>query len=284
MQTRSCPVFFSMLMLTALLLSGGRGATAQAHSAPLELLQSGHIAVQVHVNGQGPFRLILDTGSPLTFISTRMARELSLLPPQSSKSAKPAPPSGLAGLAGLSMGGQVVLKSLAVGDTELKNLNALILDHPIVEALGGFVGRLDGIVGFSFFARFHTTIDYLNARVSFEPVDYTPQDIMTGMMSMLFGGAKKTRVIAPNTLWGLTVAATPQDTGVTVSQVYPSSAAAKAGFHPGDRITLLDDRWTDTLNDLYEAAALIAPTQPVVVKAVRGDKEILLTVYPRPGI
>jgi len=277
MHTPRRPLLFALLLFAALLLcGGGQSACAQSHSAPLELLPSGHIAVQVHINGQGPFRLILDTGSPLTFISLRTARQLGLLPPQQSKPAQQA--------GGLAMGGQAVLKSLAVGDTEIKNLNALILDHPIVEALGGFVGRLDGIVGFSFFARFHTTLDYLNARVTFEPVDYTPQDVMTGMMSRLFGGAQKARVIAPRSLWGLAVAPTPQNDGVTVNRVYLSSAAAAAGFQPGDRITLLDDRWTDTVSDLFEAAALTVPNQPAIVKVVRGDKEILLTVRPIPGI
>ncbi len=264
-----------LVLFLTLLLFPGREADAQAHSAPMEVLSTGHIAVQVRVNGKGPFRLILDTGSPLTFISTGTARELGLLPPQQGK---PAP------IGGLALGGQVVLKSLAVGDTEIHDLNALILDHPIVQALGGVEGRLDGIVGFSFFARFRTTIDYLNGRVTFEPVDYVPQDIMNGLMNRLMSGAQKARVIAPRSLWGLTVAATPQNDGVTVNQVYLSSPAAAAGFQPGDRITILDDRWTDTVNDLYEAASLVAPNQPVVVKVRRAEKEVLLTVRPRPGI
>lgn len=275
MRTRHRPLLLLMTLLVAFLLCGSLPAGAQAHTAPLELLRSGHIAVQVRVNGQGPFRLILDTGSPLTFISTHAARQLGLLPAQQGAPAQPG---------GLAIGGQVTLKTLAVGDTEIKSLDALILDHPIVEALGGLVGRLDGIVGFSFFARFHTTIDYLTERVTFEPVDYTPQDVMTGLMSRLFGGAQKARVIAPRSLWGLTVASTPQNNGVEVKWVYPSSAAAEAGFRVGDRILILDDRWTDTINDLYEAASLIAADQPVVVKILRGDKEALLTVRPRPGI
>ena len=274
MRTQSCTLLFFAILLMALHLSGGLTAGAQSHTAPMELLRTGHIAVQVRVNGQGPFRLILDTGSPLTFISLRTARQLGLIPPRQGSASKP----GM-----LAIGGQVVLKSLSVGDTEIKNLSALILDHPIVEALGGMEGRLDGIVGFSFFARFHTTIDYLNSRVAFVPVDYMPQDIMTGMMNSLFGGAKKARVIAPPSLWGLTIAPSPPNDGVLVTQVYSDSAAAAAGFQPGDRITLLDDRWTDTVNDLYEAASLVTPNQPVVVKVVRGSKEFLLTVRPRPG-
>ena len=262
-------------LLAALLLASGFRAAAQSYTAPMELLRTGHIAVQVRVNGQGPFRLILDTGSPLTFISMRSARQLGLIPPRQGSASKP----GM-----LAIGGQVVLKSLSVGSAEIKSLDALILDHPIVEALGGLEGRLDGIVGFSFFARFHTTIDYLNSRVTFAPVEYTPQDVMNGMMSRLFGGPKKARVIAPSSLWGLAVAPSVPGDGVLVTRIYPDSAAATAGFQPGDRITILDDRWTDTVNDLYEAASLIVPSLPVVVKVVRSGKETLLTVRPMPGI
>jgi len=278
MRTRQRPLLLILALFAAFLLSGGSLAGAQSHSAPLELLASGHIAIQVRLNGQGPFRMILDTGAPVTFISTRVARELKIIPPASEQN-KPAPTA-------LGFGGQTVLKSLAVGDTEQKDMPALILDHPIVEALGGVFGRLDGIVGFSFFSRFDTTIDYLDARVSFEPVDYKPEDIMAGMMSRLMKGmgAQKARVIAPRALWGLAVTASPQNDGVVVSQVYARSAAAAAGFRPGDHITILDDRWTDTVNDLYEAAALALPNQPVVVKVLRSDKEVLLTVRPRPGL
>lgn len=266
---------FSLFVFWIALLSGSLPAPAQEHSAPLEVLRSGHIAVQVRVNGKGPFRLILDTGSPVTFITPRAAREAGVIAPAEEK--EPQTP------AALMMGGQTTLKSLSIGDTEVKDLNVLIFNHPTVDAMSGLVGRLDGIVGFSFFSRFHTTIDYLNGRVAFEPVAYTPQDVMSGMMNRLLS-PPPARVIAPRTLWGLIVSATPQNTGVTVTKVYPSSAAAAAGFRAGDRITLLDDRWTDTVNDLYEAASLVNVKQPITVKVMRGDKETVLTVRPRPGI
>ncbi len=250
-------------------------SAAQTHTAPLELLRTGHIAVKVKINGQGPFRLILDTGSPLTFISTRTAQQLGLISPQKGKSTA---------FGGLTMGGQATLKSVSVGDTEVQNLNALILDHPIVEALGGLEGRLDGIIGFSFFARFHTTLDYLASQVTFVLVDYTPQDVMNGMMSRLFGGPPKARVIGPHSLWGMSVAKSPQDNGVLVTQIYPGSAASEGGLMVGDRIATLDDRWTDTLNDLYDASALVKTGEPIAVKVVRNGKELLLTVRPRTGL
>ena len=41
---------------------------------PFELLRSGHMAVQVKVNGQGPYRLIFDTGAPVTLLNNKIAR------------------------------------------------------------------------------------------------------------------------------------------------------------------------------------------------------------------
>src|SRR5262245_54331032 len=40
---------------------------------PLEVLRTGHVAVKVNINGKGPFRLALDTGSPVTFVSNACA-------------------------------------------------------------------------------------------------------------------------------------------------------------------------------------------------------------------
>ncbi len=49
----------------------------------------------------------------------------------------------------------------------------IVLDHPILKALGDFLGRpLDGIIGYTFFARYRTTIDYQARQMTFEPVDF----------------------------------------------------------------------------------------------------------------
>src|SRR5947208_12588983 len=46
---------------------------------PFELLPSGHMAVMVKVNGKGPYRLIFDTGAPITLMNNKIAKEAELL-------------------------------------------------------------------------------------------------------------------------------------------------------------------------------------------------------------
>src|SRR5262245_30565429 len=51
----------------------------QAVAVPFELLKSGHMAVQVKVNGKGPYRLIFDTGAPITLVNNKVAKAAGLL-------------------------------------------------------------------------------------------------------------------------------------------------------------------------------------------------------------
>ena len=57
----------------------------KAATVPMEVLQSKHIAVQIKVNGKGPFRVIFDTGSPVTLLSNRIAQEAELLSKEQAK-------------------------------------------------------------------------------------------------------------------------------------------------------------------------------------------------------
>ena len=71
------------------------------------------------------------------------------------------------------MRGEGKVETLEVGDLTAKDLPVIVLDHPALKALGGFLGRpLDGIIGFTFFARYRTTIDYQAREMTFEPVDF----------------------------------------------------------------------------------------------------------------
>src|ERR1043166_4107067 len=52
---------------------------AKAVVVPFETLPSGHMTVMVKVNGKGPYRLIFDTGAPITLMNNKIAREAGLL-------------------------------------------------------------------------------------------------------------------------------------------------------------------------------------------------------------
>src|SRR5262249_53303220 len=79
---RGCKMTYQSLMpcVALLLLSfPARADEEKAKPVPFELLKTRHMAVMVKVNGKGPFRLIFDTGAPVTLLNTKIAREAGLL-------------------------------------------------------------------------------------------------------------------------------------------------------------------------------------------------------------
>jgi membrane-associated protease RseP (regulator of RpoE activity) len=246
---------------------------------PFELLPSGHMAVQVKVNGKGPYRLIFDTGAPITLLNNKIAKEAGLL------KGVTRPLFTLFG----SMG-EVKVKDLRVGDQKAEDVTAIVMDHPTVEAISKAFGPIDGIVGFPFFARFKLTLDYQAKTLTLIPNGFKPPDVLQAMMTALMGGGlgqqAEPTVLSPAAQWGMLVKKGDGDeeSGVTVTDVLPGGAAAAAGLKPGDRLLTLDGRWTDTLADLYTAAGYVKPgaTAPVAVK--RDGKEVTLKVTPRSGM
>ncbi len=256
-------------------------AAAKAVVVPFELLPSGHMAVQVKVNGKGPYWLIFDTGAPIALLDNKVAKEADLLKGQ------PAPLFSLFGSRG-----EVKVKELQVGDQAVKELTAIVMDHPTVQAISGAFekqlgGPIHGIVGFPFFARFHFTLDYQAKTITLVPNDYNPPNVMEAMMTALLAGANsEPMVLAPAAQWGVVAEKKKGDDedGVTIKVVLPDSPAEAAGLKAGDRLLTIDGRWTDTLVDLYAAAGHVKPgaTAPVVVR--RDGKEMTFKVKPTSGL
>ena len=46
---------------------------------PFELLNSRHMAIEVKINGKGPYRLIFDTGAPTNLINNKLAKEAGVI-------------------------------------------------------------------------------------------------------------------------------------------------------------------------------------------------------------
>jgi hypothetical protein len=260
---------------------------AEPVSVPFEMLTkgrliSGHMAVQVKVNGKGPYRLIFDTGAPMILLSARAGKEAGLI----GGDKRPARP------VGLMMPGQVRVDKLEVGPVAAEGLTAIVIDHPTVKAIAEVFGPIDGIVGFPFFARYRTTIDYQAKTLSLTPNGYKPGDLMQMLMASLMGQPRKRneppgpRVLAPAAQWGMRVDKQDDDAepGVTVTEVFAGSAAAKAGVQVGDRLMTLDGRWTDSVADCYRAAEDIKPGQPAEILLRRDGKAVKLTVTPVAGL
>lgn len=149
-------------MLVVVVAAGCEGGlpgrvTVQADSAageiPLRVAGRGGAAlmVETHINGTGPYNLVLDTGATLTCIDERLARDLQL--PRKT---------GAVGLgAGVGGSGRVALvevDSIRLGSSTVRNLTACVLDLRHLRDLGA--GGVSGLLGLNFLTGFHVTLDF----------------------------------------------------------------------------------------------------------------------------
>lgn len=240
---------------------------------PFEMLPSNHMVIRVKLNGKGPYRLIFDVGSPITLLSSKAAVESKAV-------AADAPKSMLFG-----MRGEGEVQTLEMGDLKAKSVPVIVMDHPAIKALGEALGRpLHGIIGYTFFAQYKTTIDYQKKTMTFVPVAFKARNLMKDLPERMMGPRVATkRVLAPQGFWGLTLG-DPSGQGVLVKSVAAGSPAEVSGLKAGDLLTTLDGRWTTTVADAYAAAAGVAPGTPAAVVVVRDGKEMALSVSPRDGI
>ena len=270
------------LGLTGLLLANdkkdtkkGKPAAAKPVVVPFELLKSGHMAVDVKVNGKGPFKLIFDTGAPITLVNNKLARQSGLLKGMPN-----------VGFTLFGSAGEVKIKDLDVGGARADNVAAVVMDHPTVELIGQKLGTpIYGLVGFPFFARFKMTLDYQAKTMTLSPSSYKPPDVLKGMMTAILSG-NAVKALAPAGQWGLLASKESGDDeeGMDVTGVVAGSAADKGGLKRGDRLLTLDGRWTDSMADLFEAAGKVKPGTTVKVKVKRGGKELELKVTPVKGM
>ncbi|HXD87730.1 MAG TPA: aspartyl protease family protein [Urbifossiella sp.] len=245
---------------------------------PFELLSSRHIAVQVKINGKGPYRLVFDTGAPMNLINNKIARASGVLDPKAKR-----PAFSLFG----AMGAQTA-KTLQIGDAKLKNVPTVVMDHPTVMAISAALGPIDGIIGFPFFARYKMTIDYQKKQLMLIPNGYKPGDYLEGMMSKLMAAnsSQEPKVLAPAGLWGFAAekAKGDDEAGVTVKDVLLGSPAAEAGMKVGDRVLTIDGRWTDTIGDAHLAATSVKPGQVAIVEVKRAGKDVKLAIKVAKGV
>jgi PDZ domain/Aspartyl protease len=243
---------------------------------PFEMLPTNHMLVEARINDKGPFRLIFDLGAPITLVSNRASEVSGVFKAD-------APRSFLFG-----MRGEAEVDKIQAGELTAAKLPVIVFDHPVLGALGDAVGRrIDGIMGFTFFARYKTTIDYQAHRMTFEPVDFKVRDLLKDLPERLMGPrVARRRVLAPLGIWGLRLGEPTGDLdspGVAIAAVDDGSPAHRAGLKPGDVLTSLDGRWTTSIADVFHAAADAEPGRQAAVVILRDGKELTLTVTPAEG-
>jgi len=123
------------------------------YAAPTGQDRIGRIAAPVMINGQGPFRLILDTGANQSVITTRLAQQLGLtLTPESQLM--------MHGVTGSLQVPSVVLESFETGDLVQRNVKVAVLDT--------VMGGADGILGTQGFEGMRITVDFRRDRITIE--------------------------------------------------------------------------------------------------------------------
>jgi hypothetical protein len=254
------------------------GAPDAGVAVPFKLLTTGHMTVQVKLNGKGPYTLIFDTGAPMSIVNNRVARDAGLL--------KDRP---VVLFAPFGSRGEVKVKEFEVGEQKAPDIKVAVMDHPTVELFSRHFGPIDGIVGFPFFARYTVTIDYQSKTLTFAPGTYNPPDVMQAMMrAMLAPEARgdKPKVLSGGAVVGFTVREETRDGAglLLVEKVAKGGPADQGGLQPGDRLALLNKRWTDTKADLLDALQAIRPGQKVPVVVERAGKAVVLELTGASGI
>jgi hypothetical protein len=232
--------------------------------------------VQAWINDKGPYRLIFDLGAPITLLGNRVSEAAGVVKPGT-------PRSFLFG-----MRGEAEVSKLRVGELTASKLPVIVLDHPILKALEEVTGRrIDGLMGFTFFARYKTTIDYHSHQMTFEPIDYQIRDLLKELPDRLLGPKiAHHRVLAPSGVWGLHLGGPLgglDSRGVPILKVLDGSPADRAGLKPDDVLITVDGRWTASIADVYHAAAAVALDSEVTVVIHRADKEMTIRVTPADG-
>ena len=150
-----------LLVLVLLMPSAMRGradeaptpSTGPLYAAPTTLDGAGRVVIPVVVNGQGPFRFLLDTGANRSALTSRLAARLGLA--VSNEEAVQ-----LQGVTGGAVVGTAEIDSLVAG--------ALRIDRTRLPVLDATLDRVDGVLGVEAFGNKRLVVDFDHDRVVIE--------------------------------------------------------------------------------------------------------------------
>jgi len=173
--------------------------TPDAPAVRFDVDEDGGVAVAAMVNGAGPFRFLVDTGSSHTAVGDALVSRLGL---QAVAKAE------IMSAAGHSTRPVVRLGRTAVGAAARKDLLASVL--PSAE-LGRLGGEVDGVLGQDFLGDFDYTLDYLHGRLTWTADGETSEPAAR---------------LALSPEGGRFVATLPQGTGREVVRLVPDTGSA----------------------------------------------------------
>lgn len=140
---------------------------AQSTSVPFALLDN-RMVIQVSIDRQGPFSMIVDTGSTSVVVTPSVARRLQL----AARAAGTASGAG-SGTAALSV---TRFSDVSIGTLHFSNLHGEVIDLSRIARAFGFP-RLDGIIGYDILRRLRVGVDMDSAQMtlSYPPIT-VPKD------------------------------------------------------------------------------------------------------------
>ncbi|TMQ32758.1 MAG: serine protease, partial [Planctomycetota bacterium] len=108
--------------LIAALVAPARADTAPALpvAVPFELLITKHMVVTIKINGKGPYRVIFDTGAPVTLLSNKVGKATGLIGKDGASTS-------------FSLFGPVAqtnAKKLELGGLRAEKVPVIVMDHP----------------------------------------------------------------------------------------------------------------------------------------------------------
>ncbi|USQ94410.1 retropepsin-like aspartic protease [Caulobacter sp. RL271] len=128
---------------------GARGQAVDAAN-PLKYLDTAQrLTVKAHVNGQGPFDFLVDTGASSSVIATELADQLGLVLTGSNK---------LHSIAGAQSVSTARVDSLAVGKRSRTGMTVSVLPRALL--------RVDGVLGLEWLGRASLLLDFLRQKMT----------------------------------------------------------------------------------------------------------------------
>ena len=147
---------FAALGLLCLIYASGAWVVRAEGRVRLRLLAGRLTVVPVHLNGEGPFDFLLDTGTNSTVVSPALAARLRLRPSD--------------GVTLITVAGQRDVPRARLGRVEVGGRAAADVEALVsgLEPLSDLDPRLCGVLGQNFLERFNYTLDYDGRSLEFE--------------------------------------------------------------------------------------------------------------------
>lgn len=157
------PKLLMLLISLAAATPRVEASPGQVAEVPFSDAGDGGIVVPVWIDGRGPYRFLLDTGSTLSVVSQSLADRLSL---------RPVARTALTTVGGIEMRLVVQFAEIRLGGVGHSGLLASVAnDAELAMASPG----LDGILGQDFFATYNFTVDYERRRLVWDHLSADPQ-------------------------------------------------------------------------------------------------------------